>query len=329
MSTRTHNVPKVSIAALAIALAATTALIPTEASAFALGGFGGHGLGGGMPSLGHSMAMPSIGHVMPALGRGMPAIGHAMPSLAHGINGVEPHIVNVAHPNGNVLGHVGQTPSIEKGHLAVPGRSNLQQTSPIGKTDHQGSLSNVANSSVLPKSVTNAKPAQMNDTRIGRNDNSVKSDAPVVQTIKSDPPVVQTVKSDVPVVQKVDRMDDDGPGDWPYGPPFGGLMTFHDLLGGAREMIIDTGDNTSIHIWCRNDGQTGIVCRDWNTGFAVSLIEDANGNLHPPKPPKKKATKPSFISLYDPEKNQTTTRTFNTDGTHTDVVEEGNTLANH
>jgi hypothetical protein len=165
--------------------------------------------------------------------------------------------------------------------------------------------------SVKPGSV--GKPNVVNNDHPG----NVGGVRPDVGNVKQDAPVV---RPDTPVVVK-----NDGASDVKEE-----THRFRDLLGGQREVNIELSDNTSLHVWCRNDGQIGIACHDWNHGWVMMFVEDKNGDVHfiPPKKAKK-PKKPSFISLYDPETNTTTTRTFNPDGTHTDVVQQNNQLANH
>jgi hypothetical protein len=319
MTARTRNVLISGIAAAAIALACTVA--SSEASAMS---FGGHGFGGGMPMMNRSA--PVMSHVGPA----MPAFNHVGPALL-ALNHVGPTL-----PMANRVG-----PSLPAANHVVPVIHGPQTTAvphtpafntrtdelnrPTAITDRRIETNHGA---VQPNAGTvgtaaSVKPGTVVKPNLANNDHAgdVSIVKPEVGPLKPDVPVV---KPDQPVV-----VEDH----WAHLPStLGGLFRYRDLLeeGGDRELMIDLDDNTSVHLWCRNDGQTGIACHEWNTGRVWQFVENKDGKVQFIPPQKAKTpVKPSYISLYDPETGKTVTRTWNPDGTHTDKVEEGNTLDRH
>jgi hypothetical protein len=298
MTSRTYKILNSGISALAVALGLT--LISSEASAFSVGNFG-HS----MPTM--TRTAPVMNHITPSLPAmnhtaAMPNLNHAVPTLNHTLPQLHPGTVERLHP---LTGK-----SIATRDARVPAEPARR----VAEVDHRSVTANkAAEAGTRPNLL---KQAHGGDAGVAKPD--VRNLKPDVQVAKPD---VQVVKPDANVVERGDRKDDEVRSE---------THTFRELLHGTREVIIDLSDNTTLHVWCRNDGDIGAVCHEWNNGRVWNFVEGKDGKLKKAELKKPmKPVKPSFISLYDPETNTTTTRTFNLDGTHTDTVEAGNTLNNH
>ena len=87
---------------------------------------------------------------------------------------------------------------------------------------------------------------------------------------------------------------------------------FLDYVRRGHDVVIDGPDNTYVHVWCGDHGEFFLVCRDNNKGI-VSTFVVANGVITP-VPPKVQPKRDSFIKLYDPDTNITTTRVWPANG---------------
>jgi len=278
-----------------MAVAATVLLVPVKASAFGFGGMerGGGGFGmshGGMGGMARMGRGPSG---MSGLDRG----GMNRSNFGEAMNRSEFHASTFGRTESPGRLDMGDRSSGIRSHFADADRSNVHNL------DRHGLSGNFApsfdrESSSRPQFSANSE--ELTDGRARAN--------------------VDIARPDAPFAGKPDRAG---------GDVHNGQQRFHDLLGGAHDSVVDSGDNTSIHVWVRGDGQTGVSLHDWNAGRVMHFVEDKNGDLHliPGKPvDKKKVVKPSFAKLYDPDANTTTTRTWDGNGGHADVVVPGNTL---
>jgi len=93
----------------------------------------------------------------------------------------------------------------------------------------------------------------------------------------------------------------------------------------GHDAVIDGPNNTYLHVWRGNHGEPYVVYRDNNKGL-VSTFVVKDGTLTPVLP-KVQPKRESFIKLYDPDTNTTTTRMWPTNrGRAVRTVEEGKHL---
>jgi hypothetical protein len=299
MTARTRNVFISGVATVAVAL--TITVFSSEASAMTFGGLG-RGIGGGMPMANH--VAPVMNHVGPSL----PMASHVGPTLPAFNHGPSLPMANRIAP----VGHGLPTTSVAHTTPTTLTRdvrpTSLSNTGTVGLNRATVPSDRRVDGGLQPKTGTVGTTASIKPGTVAR-PNLAKEDHPAdAGIVRSDlKPNVPVVKPDAPAVVKND------------GGPDVERYRFRNLLGKSRDVNIQLSDGGSLHVFCRNDGQIGISCHA--PGFVLQFREDKNGELHYiPLPPAKKPVQPSFISLYDPETNTTTTRTFNPDGSHTDVV---------
>jgi hypothetical protein len=275
----------------AAALAAAT-LIPAQASA--MGGFGGGRMGGfshggGMGGMSHFGGAGGMGH-FGGVGR-MGGLGH---------------VGNVGHVGGfgrtAALGPArGAGHTFKAAHGSQTFGSHARQTGTGAKTERSADRgTDHGKATDRGKDATFQKQAQLDR---GRSDAT-----PERHEISDHAKFKESTLRPTDVL----ILDDD--------------RRIVDYVRKGHDVVLDGPGNTSVHVWCGEEGQLFIVCRDYNKGIVTTLVVDKTGVLRPvPKAPEPK--KESYAKWYDADNDKTFTRTWPANGgPPVDSWQDGNHL---
>jgi hypothetical protein len=128
--------------------------------------------------------------------------------------------------------------------------------------------------------------------------------------------------------KRSDRMEHDGRGAHAELRILDEVGRTVNYVARGHDVVIEQPHNRYVHYWCGDHGELFMVCRDQNAGTSVAFVLQAG--IWTPLPPHGPGPKKrSFISLYDPQTNTTTTRIWPAGGGVITVVDQNDTRANY